>query len=364
MSARHLSIRKSFAGYRPRPDALWKNPHAVTTESNDQDMTVAKQTTKDSPAQAQAQVGIQTAVILTRLGPDAWAELLRFTELRCLGSVAVTCTLFSKCTFEDIRFWMAYAGIGPRYSELTNSITASVMRAAVRRVAFGLEGAWGKAFAGFAAEHNSADVFSEAARMICGIRSDDDELETARFIGVLVGKLGTFDASCKQTRQLAEAVVTKAQECEASLPRSAMPYARAAPPVKRLRMALEASIQHSEAESAEEESTSCGSENADTNWEHESDLVEEDTDEKATKMRSCDDNRLLRTGLVAAATAAGALATSLLSEELFVDEGLQEFTVLAALIPAGFVYARSRQQAVIQKTSAVVSKLTMKSKTQ
>merc|ERR1719281_1223222 len=86
----------------------------------------------------------------------------------------------------------------------------------------------------------------------------------------------------------------------------------------------------------------------------ERDEMEEDPEDAAAEISTCDD-RMLRTGLVAAATAAGALATSFLSEEFFVDEGMQEFTVLAALIPAGFIYARRRQQAVAQKVSAAVS---------
>jgi len=355
MSARHLGVRPSnfSSRYRPKPDALWKSPQKPV-------VTAAP---PSEPAEAEVTTEAPHVMVVGRLGPDAWAELLRFVELWSLGSVAVVCTTFCKCTFEDIRFWMAYAGLGANHVALTSSISPGMMRSAVRRVAFGLEGSWGKAFSNFAADNTSIKIFTEATRMLSGIRKEDDELETARFIGVLVGKLGTFDASCKQTRQAAQAAVEKAHECEMNLPSAAMPFARAAPPLKRLRMALEASIRHWEASEAKEPLISAQPSPPELAKKElmeellqERDEMEEDPEDAATEISTCDD-RILRTGLVAAATAAGALATSFLSEELLVDEGMQEFTVLAALIPAGFIYARRRQQAAARKASAAVSKL-------
>lgn len=357
MSARHLAVKRSqfSVRYRPKADALWKSPQ-VTTASAEPEPTLA---TPSNTAPTLAAVSTpklsQDVVILSRLGPDAWAELLRFTELHSLGSVAVVCTMFCKCTFEDIRFWLAYAGVGAQPCALTTNISPSIMRNSIRRVAFGLEGAWGKAFADFASIHTNSEVFTQAIRMFSGIRSTDDELETARFVGVLVGKLGTFDASCMQTRKVAEALVQKAKECELNLPRAAMPFARAAPPLKRLNMALQASIEHSETKCSEEGLISNAAVQPQKELLQEDKDLEDDMEDVATEITTCDD-RILKTGLVAAATAAGALATSFLSEELFVDEGMQELTMLAALIPAGFVYARRRQQAATQKASAVVNK--------
>jgi len=159
---------------------------------------------------------------------------------------------------------------------------------------------------------------------------------------ILVAQLGTFDASCAVTRKTAEGVVQQAEEQENFLPKPAKPFARAATPLKRLQSALQASIDHVAISPMllEDEASSASSE-------------EEERDDLALcaagkTNTECDSASRVKTGLMAAALFASSYAVSLLSE-VVVDEGLQEFAILAAVVPAGFAFAwRQRKQASSQ----------------
>jgi hypothetical protein len=280
---------------------------------------------------------ISTSVTLCQLCPTAWAELLLFSGLQSVGSVAAVSRLFRNCTFEDASFWIAYDGQCCKPSQGLSLLSPSAMRDAVRRRTFGLEGGWGMTFAKLAGTGPHAKTFEEAMPILSGIRPDDDALEAARFIGALVAALGTFDASCPLTRKSAQAVVQHAQVQEDLLPKAAKPFARAATPLKRLQSALQASIDRvaipellldddlsSSSEEEQEDVTLCVAEKADA---------------------VCLWSSRVQTGLKAAALFAGSYAVSALSE-VVTDEGLQELAILATVIPAGLAFAwRQRKQA-------------------
>lgn len=285
---------------------------------------------KQESEQNVSDVAKKTSVALCQLCPTAWAELLSFSGLQSVGSIAAVCTLFRNCTFEDTSFWIAFDGEGCKPSMGFTSLSPSCMRDLVRRRRFGLEGHWGMTFAELARTGSHADTFAAAVPILSGIQPDDDALEAARFIGALVALLGTFDASCIATRKSAEAVVQQAKGREESLPKPAKPFAGAATPLKRLQSALQASIDHAAATSPlllEDDVSSTTSEEE-----------QEDISLCAAAKSECQATHSITKGLAAAALFAGSYVVSVMSE-VVVDEGLQEFAILAAVVPAGFAFA-------------------------
>jgi len=270
------------------------------------------------------------SIALCKLCPTAWAELLLFSGLQSVGSVAAVCKLLRNCTFEDTSFWVAYESQYCKPSLGLTVLTPGLMRDALRRRRFGLEGNWGMKFAKIASTSSYAKTFAEAIPKLSGIQPHDDALEAARFIGALVAQLGTFDASCALTRKTAQAVVLQAQRQENFLPKAAKPFAGAATPLKRLQSALQASIDRVTISEDDDDASS-------------SSLSEEEQEDvplcAAAKVHGdCQSSSRIQKGLTAVAVVASSYVVSVLSE-VVVDEGLQELAILAAVIPAGFTFA-------------------------
>lgn len=285
-----------------------------------------------------------TSVDLCQLCPTAWAEILLFSGLKSVGSIAAVCTLFRNCTFEDTTFWMAYDGECCKPSPALALLSPSSMRNSVRQRKFGLEGDWGIKFAKLARTSSHAKTFAEAIPILSGIRPEDDALEAARFIGALVAQLSVFDATCSVTRKTAAAVVQQAQEQEDFLPKPAKPFARATTPLKRLQSALQASIDRAAmSEPLLDDGTSSST----------SSLEESEEEETMTLCKAVKGHADCQLTSFAGFTAAAALLALLAAlyvvsvlSQVVVDEGLQELAILAAVIPTGFAFVwRQRKKA-------------------
>lgn len=283
------------------------------------------------------EVAENMSVALSQFGSTAWAEILLFSDLGSVGSIAAVCKHLCNCTFEDTNFWIAFDGHCCKPQMGLTLLSPSSMRDTVRRRRFGLEGHWGLTFAQLARTSSHAKTFAAAVPILSGIKPDDDPLEAARFVGALVGLLGTFDASCSLTRKAAEAVVKQAKEREEFLPKAAKPFAGAATPLKRLQSALQASIEHA-AEHSQlllEDDVSSSSSSSD---EEQEDISLCAAGNVMSECQATSGIHRVRTGLAAAALFAGSYVVSVMSE-VVVDEGLQEFAILAAVVPAGFAFA-------------------------
>jgi hypothetical protein len=297
------------------------------------------------------------SVALSQFGPTAWAEVLLFSGLQSVGSIAAVCKYLCNCTFEDTNFWIAFDGHCCKPSLGLTLQSPSSMRDTLRRRRFGLEGHWGMTFAELARTSSHAKTFADAIPILSGVRPEDDALEAARFIGALVGLLGTFDASCSLTRKIAEAVVEQAMEREEFLPKAAKPFAGAATPLKRLQSALQASIDHATAHSPllmEDDASSSSS----SSGEEELEDVSLCAAGKITSERQANSTiHGVKTGLAAAALFAGSYLVSVMSE-VVVDEGLQELAILATVVPAGFAFAwKQRKMRSSSRTMGTKDKL-------
>eukprot|EP00746_Dinoflagellata_sp_MGD_P144657 gnl/MRDRNA2_/MRDRNA2_77369_c0_seq1.p1 gnl/MRDRNA2_/MRDRNA2_77369_c0~~gnl/MRDRNA2_/MRDRNA2_77369_c0_seq1.p1 ORF type:complete len:439 (+),score=95.10 gnl/MRDRNA2_/MRDRNA2_77369_c0_seq1:166-1317(+) len=297
---------------------------------------------KEKKEQDVADVAQSMSAALGQFGSTAWAEILLFSDLHSVGSIAAVCKHLCYCTFEDTNFWIAFDGHCCKPETGLTLLSPSSMRDTVRRRRFGLEGHWGLTFAQLALTSAHAKTFTAAIPILSGVRPDDDALEAARFVGALVGLLGTFDASCSLTRKAAEAVVQQAKEREEFLPKAAKPFAGAATPLKRLQSALQASIDHA-------------AENSQLLLEDDISSSSSSSDEEQEEISLCADANMIsecqatsrihrvQTGLAAAALFAGSYVVSVMSE-VVVDEGLQEFAILAAVVPAGFAFAWNQRK--------------------
>merc|ERR1719387_1743411 len=119
------------------------------------------------------------SITLCKLCPTAWAELLLFSGLQSVGSIAAVCKLFRNCTFEDASFWVAYDGQCCKPSMGLSLLSPASVRNIVRCRRFGLEGNWGMRFAELARTRSHAETFAAAIHILSGVRPDDDALEAA-----------------------------------------------------------------------------------------------------------------------------------------------------------------------------------------
>merc|ERR1719159_1172160 len=110
------------------------------------------------------------SVALSQLGPTAWAEVLLFSGLESVGSIAAVCTLFRNCTFEDTSFWIAFDGQCCKPSMGFTLLSPASMRDTVRRRRFGLEGYWGMTFAELARKSSHGKTFAAAIPILSGVR--------------------------------------------------------------------------------------------------------------------------------------------------------------------------------------------------
>jgi len=172
------------------------------------------------------------------LPADTWVHIFLFTDVAAVGCSAAVCSSLRANVWDDQAFWASYGG--PSFA---SPATPASARRSFQRWVHDLEGAWGTKFASKTSKLHFADVLSEATYMLSGLQEDVEEAHQLEiFLTSTTSTLATFDAGCPKSLARAKETVARAFERARFLPWGA---------ASRMQQALDASVQRSMAECAE-----------------------------------------------------------------------------------------------------------------